>query len=110
MPIRQEIGKALALVSLVSPVYAANIVADVASGTAQCGVFLDAAAKVVIPAVGTTCTYDVSTVSVGLHSIKMTAISVNDPVWGSQESAQSAAFSFTRPGTPAAPSGLRLTP
>lgn len=80
----------------------------------QCGVFLDAIPKVTIATtlVGTihTCKYDVSTVANGSHSIKFTAIGANDPVWGSQESVQSAPFAFVRPASPIAPSNLRLGP
>lgn len=79
----------------------------------NCGVFLDAAAKVTIPvtADGTdkVCKYDISGVSVGSHTIRMTAIA-NDPVWGSQESVQSSPLSFVRPSAPAAPAGLGLQP
>lgn len=79
----------------------------------NCGVFLDAAAKVTITvtADGTDkiCKYDVSGVSVGSHTIRMTAIA-NDPIWGSQESVQSAPLSFVRPAGVSAPAGLGLQP
>lgn len=94
------------------------IVSDpLVSGVVQCGVFLDAAPKltvpvtaVVTPAPGNICKFDVGGVGVGSHTITMTAITVNDPVWGSQESAKSSPLAFTRPAAPNAPSGLQLAP
>jgi hypothetical protein len=56
------------------------------------------------------CSFDVSTVTPGTHTISMTAIAVNDPVWGSTESAKSSPLTFTRPTPPAAPTGLNLLP
>ena len=79
----------------------------------HCGVFVDAAAKVTIPVAveGTDkiCKHDISAVSVGSHTIRMTTIA-NDPVWGSQESVQSAPLSFVRPAGVIAPVGLELQP
>jgi hypothetical protein len=79
----------------------------------SCGVLLDAAAKVTIPVTtqGTDkiCKYDISGVSVGAHTIRMTTIA-NDPVWGSQESVPSAPLSFARPSGVSAPAGLELQP
>ena len=110
---------AVALVlALVFPlVHAANVVTDpLATGVTNCGVFLDANAKVTIPVtpvtspVGNICKFDVSTVSAGTHTITMTAIIV-DPVFGTKESPQSSPpLSFSVPGTPGAPVNLRLTP
>lgn len=71
-------------------------VADVVVGVTSCGVFLDAATKVTVPASAGKCSYDLSAVSVGAHSIKMTAIA-NDPLWGVQESAPTGPLAFTRP-------------
>lgn len=85
-------------------------VADVASGVTSCGVYFDSAAKVTVPATGNQCKYDLSGVSVGNHSIKMTAITTADPVWGTQESPQSLPLDFSRPAAPSAPTGLVLTP
>lgn len=86
-------------------------------GVTQCGVFLDAATKVTIPVTAVTsptagniCKFDVGSVSVGNHTISLSAITVSDPVWGSQESARSSPLAFTRPLPPAVPSGLLLTP
>ena len=85
------------------------------AGITQCGVYLDSAAKVTIPvtaatapAVGNLCKFDVGTVSVGSHSIQMTFITINDPIWGSQESAKSSPLVFVRPAAPTAPTGLGL--
>lgn len=87
------------------------VVADVVTGVAQCGVVLDGAAKVLIPSTGTTCKYDLTAaLPVGPHTVTMTALTVNDPVWGTQESGASSPLAFTKPGTPAAPSGLQLSP
>lgn len=86
------------------------VVADVAAGVAACGVLLDTQAKVTVPVTGTTCRYDLASVPVGSHVVKMTALTVADPLWGTQESAESAPLPFVRPGVPAAPSGLTLTP
>jgi hypothetical protein len=83
------------------------------TGITQCGVYLDFAAKVTIPVTAVTggniCKFDVANVSTGNHSIQMTFITVNDPIWGSLESAKSLPLSFTRPSVPVAPSGLGLT-
>lgn len=84
------------------------------AGVTQCGVYLDAAAKTTIPVTAVTggniCKLDVGSVSVGSHTVNLTAITVNDPVWGSQESAKSLPLVFVRPSAPIAPSGLQLTP
>lgn len=94
---------------------AVNLYADTAlTAPGSCGIYLDAAAKVVVPTVlvGTvhTCKYDVTGVSNGAHTAKITAIATSDPVWGSQESAQSAPFPFVKPAIPSAPTSLRLGP
>lgn len=82
--------------------------------TAQCGVLLDAAPKVIITvtvAAGVkTCKYDLATLASGSHSIRMTAITLNDPVWGSQESAPSVPLAFSKPAVPAPPASLVLSP
>ena len=85
------------------------VVADVVAGVSQCGVYLNAAPKVTVPASSLLCKYDISGVSVGSHTIRMTAISVADPIWGTQESVQSAALNFTRPAVPVTPSTPRLS-
>ena len=107
----------LAIVLLAAlPVWAAPfLVSDVlTAGVTQCGVYLDAQAKVTIPVTAVTggniCKHDLSGISSGAHSVQFTAITVNDPIWGSQESAKSLPLSFSRPGLPAAPAGLVLQP
>src|SRR5258706_8277685 len=94
------------------------VVSDpLATGVTQCGVFLDAAPKVTVPVTAVTtpvagniCKVDVGAVSTGNHTISLTAITVNDPVWGSQESPRSLPLAFTRPAVPTAPTGLILSP
>lgn len=85
------------------------LIADVPAGTTSCGVFLDAIPKVTIAVTGLICKYDLAGIAVGAHSAKVTAIALNDPVWGTQESTQSAPLAFTKPAVPGAPSGLRLS-
>lgn len=82
--------------------------ATVVTGVANCGVYLDAAAKVTIPATALKCRFDVGSVTAGAHSVKMTAITADDPIWGALESAQSAPLNFTRPAAATTPSGLVL--
>lgn len=86
----------------------------VAVGVTQCGVYLDAMPKVVIPvtslASSNICQYDLSTatIAIGAHSIMMTAM-FSDP--GSLESPQSIPLAFAWPiRIPARPGGLRLQP
>lgn len=99
------------LLSLPLAVQAAPFVeATVVSGVANCGVYLDAAAKVIVPATGLKCRYDLASVATGTHSVTMTAITANDPIWGTLESVQSAPLNFTRPAAGSAPSGLVLVP
>jgi hypothetical protein len=82
------------------------VVSDpVAVGVTQCGVYLDTAPMVtstIVPAMGgNVCAYDLAGVAAGAHLVAMTAITVNDPILGSQESAKSSSLVFTIPGTPA---------
>ncbi len=86
-------------------------------GVSQCGVFLDTSAKQVVPvtavttpATGNICKFDIGSVTPGSHTLKFSAISVNDPLWGSQESAPSIPFVFVRPGAPGIPTGLTPIP
>ena len=109
--------RALALALFLStPVFAAPFVVSdiVAAGVTQCGIYMDAAPKVTIPVTAATggniCKHDLSGISSGAHSVQFTAITVNDPIWGSQESAKSLPLSFSRPALPAAPAGLVLQP
>lgn len=102
----------LALALIATSAQGASVVADTVAGVTSCGVYLDAQAKQTVPVITTTtppqCKFDVSTVTAGAHTITMTAISTNDPTWGSQESPKSSPFAFTRPASQAAPSNLRL--
>lgn len=101
-----------------APFVISNPVAPQATTPLQCGIFLDAAPKAVIPATvvatpaGTICKFDVAAVPVGQHTITMTVITTNDPKYGSQESLQSPPLAFSLPWpTPlVAPGGLQLTP
>src|SRR5258706_10891592 len=93
------------------------VVSDPLVAGVQCGIFLDAAPKVTIPVTAVTtpvpgniCKFDIGGVSAGNHTISMTAITVNDPIWGSQESVKSTPLLFTRPAVPTAPTNLQLTP
>jgi hypothetical protein len=75
------------------------VVSDpVAVGVTQCGVYIDTGARVTSPVVAATggniCKYDLAGIRVGPHSVTMTAIAVNDPYWGSQESVQSSPLAF----------------
>jgi hypothetical protein len=105
---------AVLLLCATSAVAAPFIVSDPLDPRAtNCGVFLDSAAKAVIPvtsvATGNICKFDVGGISNGSHTIKMTAIA-NDPVWGSLESAESLPLVFARPGQTTIPGGLKLAP
>ena len=79
----------------------------------HCGVFVDSAAKVEIPitidATGKYCKYDISTISTGSHTIKMTHIA-KDTVWGNLESTESNPLVLVRPGAPSTPTGLSAYP
>ena len=103
--------KRLLLLLALLPGYAVAapfVVGDVVAGVSQCGVVIDGQPKVMVPAVNLMCRFDVGTVSNGQHTVTMTAIAVNDPVWGTQESAPSAPFVFARPAAPSVPGKLRL--
>lgn len=95
----------------VGPFVASDILVP---GVSQCGVFMDAAPKVTIPVIAVTggniCKLDISGLPPGAHSVTMTAIAVNDPIYGSQESPPSLPLAFTKPSPPAAPTGLKLIP
>ncbi len=72
----------------------------------QCGVYVDTASMVTSPVVaamgGNICAYDLAGIAPGAHVVTMTAIAVNDPIWGSQQSVKSSPLAFTVPGTSAA--------
>jgi hypothetical protein len=80
----------------------------------HCGVWLNAAAKIEIPVTagpaGVYCKYDVGGVPSGANTVKMSHIyhDAVDP-WGDLESPQSAPFTFNRPITPSAPTGLSVS-
>jgi hypothetical protein len=76
------------------PGEARSVITDpVAPGVTQCGFYVDSAAKVVLPVVpssgGSICIMDIDGIDMGMHTIVVTAISVDDPFWGSQESSPS---------------------
>jgi len=81
----------------------------------HCGVFMDAASKLVIAVtaqgVEKICKHDLAGISTGSHTVRMTCI-VNDPVWGDQESAQSLPLTFVKPISvaPGVPASIRLVP
>ena len=113
VPARRTSAKFIVLLAAVfapAALAAPFIVADVVAGVTQCGIYFDAAPKTTVAATNLTCRYDLSGIATGAHVVKMTAISANDPIWGTQESVQSAPLNFTKPSTPAAPAGLTLTP
>lgn len=104
------------LMSIPFAAQAAFVEVNVDPAVTSCGVLLDTTPKVVIAATAPTppatqkkCRYDVSTVAVGVHDVKLTAI-VDHPVWGVLESAQSAPFAFARPALPAVPASPALVP
>jgi hypothetical protein len=104
---------ALSLFLVALPALALHIVADVDAIVTSCGVFLDALPKSTVPAAviagQNSCSYDASSLASGPHSIKMTAM-YTDPIQGAFESAQSAAFPFTKLAPPAVPTAIRLAP
>jgi len=105
----KQLTPLLLLVAL--PAWAAPfVVADVTTGVASCGVKVDGVAKADVTATALLCKYDIAGVAAGSHSVTMTAKTVADPVWGTQESAPSAPFSLVVPALPSVPSSLRLTP
>ena len=79
----------------------------------HCGILMDATPKQVIPVVadagGNICKFDLAGLANGSHTVRATAIAI-DPIWGSQESAESVPLVFVKPGLPANPGGLKLQP
>ena len=77
-----------------------------ALGVTQCGVYVDIDRILTSPVVaavgGNICKYDLAGIGAGPHRVTMTAITVNDTMWGNQESEKSSPLAFTVPGTPAA--------
>lgn len=84
--------------------------ASVATGVASCNFSLDGGAKVNVTATAGLCKLDMASTTVGSHSLTVTAVATNDPIWGSQETAPSAPLAFVRPASPAVPTGLQLVP
>jgi hypothetical protein len=83
------------------------VVSDpVVVGVTQCGVYIDTAPMVSSPVVaaigGNICKYDLAGIASGAHWVTMTAITVDNPIWGSRESEKSMPLAFTVPGTLAA--------
>jgi hypothetical protein len=83
------------------------VVSDpVTAGVTQCGVYMDTNSRATSPVVATTegniCKFDLAGLAVGPHVVTMTAITVNDPIWGSQESAKSNPLAFDLSAPPAA--------
>ena len=86
------------------------------AGVTECGVTVDAAAKVFIPIVAVTpatvpptvnCKVDTVPMLVGTHTIKLSHRA--GAPWN-VESADSAPFAFTKPAAPVVPAGLGLSP
>ena len=67
--------------------------------------YIDTDPAVTSPVVATTsgniCKFDLAGLSVGLHVIAMTAITVDDPIWGSRESVKSIPVSYDATTPPA---------
>jgi hypothetical protein len=96
---------------MIPSAYAApHLYGNVEPGVTSCGMVLDGAPKVVMPVVAGQCKFDLANVSNGSHTVTLTAIAENDPVWGTQESAPSAPFVFVRPAAPTAPSTVKIAP
>lgn len=102
---------------LCAPAYAGPfVVSDPVPATAvqptHCGVWLDTQARTEIEvtpsAAGPYCKYDVGTVTIGSHTLRMTHVR-KDAVWGDMESAQSAPLAFQRPAVPGVPAGVSLS-
>lgn len=114
--------KLLAILAFVPSAYAAPfLIADVVPATAECGVTVGALPKVFIPAqtvpvtatepTGRICKHDLGALGLaaGTYSLTMTAKAVGDPVWGTVESAASAAISTTKPAAVAVPQNPKLS-
>lgn len=109
---------ALIAIALTSPAFAGPFVISAPTTdttVSQCGVYLDAAAKVVIPLTaitgGAACKFDISSIAPGAHTVQMSFMTPNDPIWGALEGAKSSPLAFTRPTPPStAPGGLGLIP
>ena len=83
-------------------------------GVTHCGSVLDGGVKVdsvvAVSPLGKSCKIDIGSVGGGNHSIAASFVNI-DPVYGRQESVQSAPFVFVVPsGTINAPGALKIVP
>lgn len=70
---------------------------DTTQTVTHCGYYLDSAPKIDVPVTDTkACKVDLSSVTVGVHTVKLTYVLIV-PGWGRSESAPSSPFTFTRP-------------
>lgn len=97
------------------------VIKDVPAGATHCGIYMDAAPKVQVPVIsvpvtaeyptGWICKHDLANLPSGAHTCAGSAIIIADALWGGPlESPKSPPFAFTRPGVPAAPASLGLSP
>ena len=103
---------AVFLFAFSSFVFAATIEADAPPGATQCGFYLDTStAPTLVTVTAGKCRFNVSSVSVGTHSVTADA-RVPDPIWGTAISPKSSPpFTFTKPGpVGSAPSNFVLVP
>jgi hypothetical protein len=84
---------AILLLGLIAPLTgeSRSVITDpVVPGVTQCGFYVDSATRVTLPVVptadGNICMMNIDGIGAGMHTVVVTAISVDDPVWGSQES------------------------
>jgi len=104
---------AILLLALTAPLTGEtrSVITDpVAPGVTQCRFYVDSSAKITLPVVptadGNICTMNIDGIDWGTtHTIAVTAISVNDPFWGSQESSLSSPLVLETTAT-AATTGL----
>lgn len=82
--------------------------------TTHCGVLLNVAPKLIVPVTTAggvkNCRYDLATLASGSHTITMTAIVEKTANNTGAESAPSSPLAFSKPGVPAVPAGLALSP
>jgi len=93
---RSEAKYAILLLALMAPLTGEtrSVITDpVVPGVTQCGFYVDSATKITLPVVptadGNICMMNIDGIDTGTHIIVVTAISVDDPLWGSQESSPS---------------------
>lgn len=103
---------ALFAICAFSQALAAQVEADAPPGATQCGFYLDTAVSpTLVTVTAGKCRLNVSTVTVGTHTVTADA-RVPDPIWGTTISPKSSPpFSFTKPGpSGTAPSNFILVP